>query len=791
MLGNVNKKIVGMIIVILLLFPILTFAQEVTTGEFNNTNYQFVELEGKEGQYIRQGADTNNSNTLVYSLVNTSNNKTIARPVTTVGGNAIRRINGADGNALYLVRDTRSDDYYPAYDGIAADTEIAVDINGVPRDEQGFIDRLKERGAVLRSAGFRNFYNIGILNSSNPLQFAVNVAQVNFSNFRYILTGQEGVFGRIYRESDIKCDISEYFSLCFPAKFVVTTMLVPSANLLAISGMFFDLVFVNTVVDMGLYIASASGGIEIGWLIFRDISNIIFIFILLYIAINTIIRGVGSTGKSIAWVIVAAILINFSLFFTKVLVDVSNTAAISLYNSAVQSSSRNATLPSALQNRGIESSVAGSLIAKVQIASIYNNTDREKDYKFLFIHGLAGTALQVFLALILFTMSLLFLSRFLTLIILMVTSSLAFGSLAFPKLKAMFWNRWTSELTSQLIMPVAFFTFLLVGFLVLESPLIQSAGFSDLTRPEPQSLLVYGMAMYTLMMAIKYSLSISKGASKHFLKGGGKVAGLAIGASSILGKRAIGWTGRQLADSDLANKNNVYSRALSSFSDKLVKNNFDIRSNKGYQSLIKTVGLDTGTATKGGYDQIQKARAAKVESDYKRVGQESSYERGVRDAYNKIIIRDKDNNDLKEQKRWETVRMNLEKQLQKETDITKVAQLEKEIKDAESKAKASSTAYISSLTDKDRETMSTFNSKVKDAAKNRQKEFVEKASEVKLTKKKPSVSNLIVPFVLPPSFFSDAHKNFAAQQRAKSIKVKKPNDELINALKQSKGSSSS
>lgn len=69
------------------------------------------------------------------------------------------------------------------------------------------------------------------------------------------------------------------------------------------------------------------------WRIVRDFSNIFFILVLLYISIKMIL-GLGGAGvkKTVASVIVAALLINFSMFMTKVVIDASNILALIFYN---------------------------------------------------------------------------------------------------------------------------------------------------------------------------------------------------------------------------------------------------------------------------------------------------------------------------------------------------------------------------------------------------------------------------------------------------------------------------
>ncbi|HEV7702347.1 MAG TPA: hypothetical protein VGO63_02810 [Candidatus Paceibacterota bacterium] len=69
------------------------------------------------------------------------------------------------------------------------------------------------------------------------------------------------------------------------------------------------------------------------WRIIRDFSNIFFIMVLLYIAIKMILGlGGAEIKKMIVQVIVAALLINFSMFMTEVVIDSSNILALIFYN---------------------------------------------------------------------------------------------------------------------------------------------------------------------------------------------------------------------------------------------------------------------------------------------------------------------------------------------------------------------------------------------------------------------------------------------------------------------------
>jgi hypothetical protein len=87
------------------------------------------------------------------------------------------------------------------------------------------------------------------------------------------------------------------------------------------------------MMDAAINIAMAPlqgiGAIETGWRITRDAANVFFIFFLLTIAIATILRIERYGAKALlAKLIIAAILINFSLVIAQVVVDASNILGI-------------------------------------------------------------------------------------------------------------------------------------------------------------------------------------------------------------------------------------------------------------------------------------------------------------------------------------------------------------------------------------------------------------------------------------------------------------------------------
>jgi hypothetical protein len=83
-----------------------------------------------------------------------------------------------------------------------------------------------------------------------------------------------------------------------------------------------------------------------GWTTARDIANMAFLFILLYIAFVVMFQAdtVGTVQMLIV-VVVIALLVNFSFFFTRLAIDAGNILAIQFYN-AIQAPSIDSTVQS-------------------------------------------------------------------------------------------------------------------------------------------------------------------------------------------------------------------------------------------------------------------------------------------------------------------------------------------------------------------------------------------------------------------------------------------------------------
>jgi hypothetical protein len=217
-----------------------------------------------------------------------------------------------------------------------------------------------------------------------------------------------------------------------------------------------------SVLELRWYIGPDSAVAET-WKVLRDFGNMFFIFILLYTAIMTILgMGSGDVKKVVVKVIIMAVLINFSFFFTKVAIDASNIVSIAFYKQIVNTRCGDVSvgpLP--------DVNIGGAFMCSFGLTKLFS-TEIITDMGKYFVNGLAGSAallryatfgsaLMVMLAIILFAGCILFLYRFVAILLLLAFSPLAFAAMAFPSDK--YSGRWTKPLMEVCISAPVFMLF--------------------------------------------------------------------------------------------------------------------------------------------------------------------------------------------------------------------------------------------------------------------------------------------------------------------------------------------
>ena len=356
--------------------------------------------------------------------------------------------------------------------------------------------------------------------------------------------------------------------------------------LLWIMGGLFDILVQLVVISFG---ATISGGmlnaINTGWGVFRDVANIGIIGIFVFIAICTTL-GIQEYGarKLVARVIVVAVLINFSLLFTKMIVDFSNFTAYQFYKAtadAYNASNSNSSVTGL--NSSTHFDIAGAFLRPIGITSLWNTqcltaaaggdlsqcsasaqsamqgaTARANGQTSgwrAFLYGLAAGALLDAVAFVFLYGCWQIATRAITIIFLMVTASVAFASYLLPKFSNgnYGWKAWWAALLNAAIFAPLLMLFLFVSTLILnQAPKLSSQNTLTAFLNDPSgvaatassgvwtAIFTYVLVVGLLYASIKISSSFASSVGGGILSTVGNLVGMAAtGGVGIASRFAI------------------------------------------------------------------------------------------------------------------------------------------------------------------------------------------------------------------------------------------------------------
>lgn len=238
------------------------------------------------------------------------------------------------------------------------------------------------------------------------------------------------------------------------AALFANTVILPIASwFLWVAGWFFNFT-ISYSLNMGNFLKDVPI-VDMGWKIARDLANICFIFILLYIAINTILQTKSAdTKRLLIRVIVIAILLNFSLFFAKVVIDSSNILALQFYQ---KMGGAETAPPASLFKDVTEASgkegLSQTLLKGLGLESVYNDGDSASNGQApktgsVLVVSLGGALLIMVTAFVLIAGAIMFVIRTIVLVFLMILAPLAFLSMVLPQTEQ-YWKKWIGMLLNQ------------------------------------------------------------------------------------------------------------------------------------------------------------------------------------------------------------------------------------------------------------------------------------------------------------------------------------------------------
>ena len=363
--------------------------------------------------------------------------------------------------------------------------------------------------------------------------------------------------------------------------------------LLGVIANFFDVIIALTIQSTLYAQATFVGN---AWAVVRDFSNIFFILVLLYVAIQTILGLGHETKKIIVKVVIMALLINFSMFFTKIVIDSSNILALVFYNklnvTVVKDGKTTDTNYIPALAGGVDKDVAGKMMAYFDPTKVLSEEFFDKFRQNTYTFSLKGAALAagggalvgswipilgtgvgavvgvvgyslsgfgnsiplsisagfiiisgliiIFAAYAFFIAGLSFLSRMIELWILIIFSPFAFMSSIIPKLSDMEyigWEAWLKRLLKVSFMAPIFMFFLYLIFMVIQSNIFSSlVARSDLKQGWMETIIFMIIPALIILILLYKATKFAKEGSgqlgEMMMKGLKVAGGLALGAAT-------------------------------------------------------------------------------------------------------------------------------------------------------------------------------------------------------------------------------------------------------------------
>jgi len=278
--------------------------------------------------------------------------------------------------------------------------------------------------------------------------------------------------------------------------------------------------------------------VDIGWSTFRNISNLVFIFIIIWIAINTIL-GLDGFGikKMLGKVIITAILINFSLFFTQALIDFSNIIALQFYSKILTSAQANTAGTTAMTtDGGISAAVSkamgldtvwqvGTSAANGNVSGAANPSQNSVGLNSgnLILIGLGGSIFILITAFVFFAGTIMLMLRAIELLFLMILSPLAFIGGLLPATAGAA-KEWQKKLTSNLLFAPAYMIMLYLVMSMIMKRTVGGGNFFQLFSGNSvmgPAIIVNFLVLNALMIGcLVVAVSVGASGSKWAMKTG-------------------------------------------------------------------------------------------------------------------------------------------------------------------------------------------------------------------------------------------------------------------------------
>ena len=456
-------------------------------------------------------------------------------------GKTIEGARGNDGDGLLNLSDSLQ--------GVTIGTSLATknNVNNKAQDKVNADQQLADAEAKLKAAQEALKKNENDANLRQAVELATRVrdqalAKVNQANINLENARQTENNSKPQTTVD-KCD----GFLTFMDIGCLMQRLAKYANL-GLRIVSFITYIVGTLFDYSLELSinsaqflSEIGVIEIAWTFIRDILNMTFIFILLWTAIQILLGNDAkyNAKKVLTNVVIVAILINFSLFGAKLMVDASNIVTLKIYESMKTGGTKG----------GPRASISQRVMTAVGMSTLYNikdvfGTDKsvgaeacsDKDSAVILI-SIMGSIFLLILCLALGLAGILFLIRLVNIIFLFIKSPLFVWGFVLPGSETMagLKNKWWKEMKHVLTFPIMYMFWMFIAVLIFtqlgEASKAQGGilrlickGSSDNVESSISIVAIFAIVIIFMMKTIEYGF-------KHVNDGGEGAVGNKFGKS--------------------------------------------------------------------------------------------------------------------------------------------------------------------------------------------------------------------------------------------------------------------
>lgn len=315
----------------------------------------------------------------------------------------------------------------------------------------------------------------------------------------------------------------------------------------------------SSLFDMSIFLSIDSiknwfqkDAVDSAWKMSRDFANIFFVFVLLYISIGTLFefKGIGDPKKIITNVVIIALLVNFSGFFVRTIIDSSNIIAYEFYQS----------LPGENDANELPRSIGTNLIQKLSLTEYFVSpqgadkkfADAPKIYQLSFVSIVAATMGNALIILatsfVLLVAAIMFIIRTVVLLFLYIISPIAITSFIIPQAYNFnFLKKWSQSLIKNAFFAPAFLIPLYLVTLILgEGGISSIAGVDTSSAGNGWGIVGKGSLLLVMVDILLLGLIISCLfiAQKIGVIGSEYLPGLARGATRLASRPISRYGGR-------------------------------------------------------------------------------------------------------------------------------------------------------------------------------------------------------------------------------------------------------